>query len=66
MVGKAIQHLCKVDNDAEWFRAVVRDLVEIKNDPMNIEYNIIYDDYPEEVWTFPLLRDLKNGDLIIL
>ena len=66
LVGKAIQHLCKVDDDAEWFRAVVRDLVEIKNDPMNIEYNIIYDDYPEEVWTFPLLRDLKNGDLIIL
>lgn len=66
MVGKRIHHQCKDDDgDVEWFAAVVRDMVEEREDTMKIEYNIIYDDYQDEVWTFPLLRDLKNGDLII-
>lgn len=65
MIGKVIKHLCKWEDDTEWFTAKVRDMVELKADPLNIKYNIIYDDYVREVWTFPLLRDFKNGDMIV-
>lgn len=56
---------CEDDETEVWFDALVRDLVEPKDDAIRTEYNIIYTDYPGEVWTFNLLRDLKNRDLIV-
>lgn len=50
LVGKRTQHQCKDDDgEVEWFAAVVRDMVEERPDVMKVEYNIIYDDYLDEV-----------------
>lgn len=63
--GKMINHRCQHEGGIVWFEAKVLDIVEPRVDIMQTEYNIRYTEYTNEVWTFNLLRDLKNGDLII-
>ena len=70
LIGKKVKHKCYVDVNGKretlWYDAVVdliRDSAEI---PLKREYYLIYDDDEEDVyWHFPLLMDLKKGDLII-
>lgn len=65
LAGKRVKHKCESADGVEWFSGKVRELVEMKDNVMRVEYNLVYDEYPGEVWTFNLLQDLKNGDLII-
>ena len=37
-----------------------------KGDVIKTEYYVRYDECPNDLWHFPLLTDLKKGDLIIL
>ena len=65
LVGKRVTHRCREeDGTVEWFSGTVKDICQIKPNVINTEYDLQYDDFPD-VWTFPLLMDLKKGDLII-
>ena len=51
-----------------WYAAKV-DSINCANAemPIKTEYDVIYDDDEEDVyWRFPLLMDLKKGDLMII
>ena len=37
-----------------------------KRDVMQTEYTVVYDSFSEDEWHFPLLKDMENGDLVIL
>ena len=37
----------------------------MKTNTLKTEYNVEYDEEPGEIWFFPLLTDMKNGDLIV-
>ena len=37
-----------------------------KGDVIKTEYYVRYDECPNDLWHFPLLTDLKKGDLIIV
>lgn len=65
LVGKRVQHKCLSQEGAQWFSGRVRDMVEMRDNIMRVDYNVVYDDYLDEVWTFNLLQDLKKGDLIV-
>jgi hypothetical protein len=66
MVGVRVQHRCEEPvGTVMWFDATVTGIATRKNDPLSTEYTIVYDETSDDTWTFPLLRDLKRGDLII-
>lgn len=66
LVGMKVEHKC-VDAEKEfWFPAKVTGIKSLKTNPLKTEYNIIYDENPEETWFFPLLTDMKNGDLVVV
>ena len=68
MVNLKIKHKFATDDGCqEWFEGKV---ISVKhkndNDPMKSEFWVKYDEDPEETkWFFPLLKDLKTGDLMI-
>ncbi|VDI77284.1 Hypothetical predicted protein [Mytilus galloprovincialis] len=65
LVGKKISQKCSENNTIQWFDAQVISIKKLKADTVKTEYNIRYDDCPDDVWFFPLLMDLKKGDLLI-
>ncbi|VDI41863.1 Hypothetical predicted protein [Mytilus galloprovincialis] len=65
LVGKIISQKCSENNTIQWFDAQVISIKKLKADTVKTEYNIRYDDCPDDVWFFPLLMDLKKGDLLI-
>ena len=66
LVGLTVKHKCiGEDGQAEWFDAEVLSIKEKNVDQMKTEYNVKYSD-DEDTWFFPLLKDLKKGDLIIV
>jgi hypothetical protein len=50
----------------QWFSAVVDSIKIKKGDVIKTEYYVRYDECPNDLWHFPLLTDLKKGDLIIV
>jgi E1A/CREB-binding protein len=66
LIGKNIKHKCREeDGTVEWFSARVTGIHRLKQNPLQTEFEVIYDDFPDDTWHFPLLSDLKVGDLII-
>ncbi|XP_060585907.1 uncharacterized protein LOC132741695 [Ruditapes philippinarum] len=66
LVGKRVSHKCLENGNEMWFLGDVIGIKKVTENTLKTEYNIKYDDEPEETWFFPLLSDLKNGDLMIL
>ena len=67
IVGCAIHHKCKEDGEIAWFDArVLRVAIFNEINPIKTEYIVHYDNEDDNTtWNFPLLSDLKNGDLIV-
>ena len=70
LVGKRIKHRVveESEDDSFWCDGNVLEITEENNDtPAKTQYRIHYDIEPSKLtWTFPLLLDLKKGDLIVL
>ena len=66
LVGREIHHKCFENGEVEWFRATVKSVHKLNKDhPAKTYYNVIYDESVEDTWRFPLLVDLKKGDLVV-
>ena len=70
LIGKSVFHKCVELNEegkeeVDWFHAKVNDIKKKCDDPLKTEYSIEYDIQPGNIWVFPLLVDLKRGDLVI-
>uniref|UniRef100_A0A2C9KLX8 Uncharacterized protein n=1 Tax=Biomphalaria glabrata TaxID=6526 RepID=A0A2C9KLX8_BIOGL len=65
LVGKIVEHQTVQDNNTCWWRGEVVGIHKTFQSTIRTEFNIKYVDFPSEIWHFPLLQDLKNGDLII-
>lgn len=68
LVGCRVKHNVRecAGEESQWLDALVTDIVEQTGDNMTTIYSIKYDDVPEEYNQFPLLKDMKNGDLILV
>lgn len=66
LIGRKISHKCFENNIVQWFSAVVDSIKIKKGDVIKTEYYVRYDECPNDLWHFPLLTDLKKGDLIIV
>ena len=69
LVGKQVLHQAEEEGEGlvQWFEAKVIAIAEAHRKPLDTKYVIKYDiEPPEQSWTFPLLKDLKKGDLIIV
>ena len=66
LVGKQIKHLL-VDSDGTetWDRGTVTCIEKNNKNVMRTTYSVTYDNDPDDPLSFPLLTDLKKGDLII-
>ncbi|KAJ8356506.1 hypothetical protein SKAU_G00193000 [Synaphobranchus kaupii] len=66
LVGKRVMHQCRENGNVEWFPATVSGLKEPQEEEdTNTLFNIKYD-VCEELWCFPLLKDIKNNDLYLV
>ena len=70
LTGCKIKHKCFVDaakTSSMWYDAEVLGIKKAHVNPIKTEYLVKYDedDDDDDQWFFPLLTDLKNGDLII-
>ncbi len=69
LIGKRIKHRNQesTEEDPEWYDASVLAIDKSTNEPMRTIYELCYDiDGQDSRFSFPLLNDLKKGDLIIL
>ena len=70
LVGKKIKHRIQETEDdlAEWYDAnIIRIDEEQISDSIRTTFDIYYDiDGKDQVFTFPLIKDLKRGHLIIM
>jgi hypothetical protein len=68
LVGKRILHQAhELGQSSQWYPAAVIDIFKSTKDPFKTEFTLHYDeDEPNDTWHFPLLADLRNGDLIVL
>lgn len=60
LVYRRVEHLFECDGKEVWFRGTI-----LAYNPNNHEFTIAYDN-EEDVFKFPLVDDLKNGDLRII
>ncbi|XP_060605769.1 uncharacterized protein LOC132758233 [Ruditapes philippinarum] len=67
MVGKNIKHKLKDPETGvvEWSKGKVVEIFKPHQNPTKVEYNICYDEYPDELWHFNIIKDMQNGDLIL-
>ena len=69
-MGKKIKHRIQETEDdlAEWYDAnIIRIDKEQISDSIRTTFDIYYDtDSKDQVFTFPLIKDLKRGHLIIM
>ena len=66
LVNMKVKHLCRdPGKEAEWLGALVTDITKKKTNALSTCYSVRYDDFPDETWSFELLRDMKSGDLVI-
>ncbi|KAH3727265.1 hypothetical protein DPMN_053195 [Dreissena polymorpha] len=49
-----------------WFNAKVLSVKQVNKDTIKTEYNVQYKEDKDSIWFFPLLIDLKKGDLMIM
>ena len=68
-VGKRIVHKVQETEEdiPEWYDATVKGIETLSKEPIGTVYEISYDiDGPDKTFLFPLLRDLKKGNLIVI
>ena len=69
-MGKKVKHRKEETEDdlAEWYDAnIIRIHEEQISDSIRMTFDIYYDiDGKDQVFTFPLIKDLKMGPLIIM
>ncbi|ELT89447.1 hypothetical protein CAPTEDRAFT_212803 [Capitella teleta] len=67
LVGQRFLHQCNEPGEpAQWYPATVRGIHKQGKEPFNTEFKVVYDEDEEETWHFPLLKDLRNGDMILI
>ena len=71
LVDKRVKHKCKEVRDGvkvvDWFDGHVLSVESMGDSAEGTLYNITYDEDPKgNNWVFPLLQDIKKGDLIVL
>jgi len=66
LVGRNIQHKCVENGSEMWFNAKVLSVKQVNKDTIKTEYNVQYEEDKDSIWFFPLLIDLKKGDLMIM
>ena len=68
IVGKVIQHKVKEEASEEvyWSKGKVVSVSLNQKNPKRSLFDLVYDDEPNNVWSFPLLVDFEKGDVIIL
>lgn len=66
LVGRRVMHQCREDGNVDWFPATVSGVKEPREEEgTNMMFNIKYD-VCDEMWCFPLLKDIKNNDLYLV
>ena len=66
LVGTIFHHKCREeDGEIEWFRGRVVSIRARKHSPEKTEFNVEYDLFPDDTWFFPMLNDLKKGDVVL-
>ena len=68
LCSKQVYHKCLENGEVEWFCATVMSVntfAKAPKEPLKTVYDIIYDICPDVTYSFPLLVDLKKGDLVI-
>ena len=67
LVNSKIKHKCVTGDGQEWFEGQIISVKHKNEDePIKSEFWVKYDEDDEETqWFFPLLKDLKAGDLMI-
>ena len=66
LVARRILHQCSEDGAApQWYPAVVEGVSQMSTNPYRVSFSVKYDGEAES-YDFPLLVDLKKGDLILL
>lgn len=69
LCGRRVEHLFfDEENDSTaWWKGTVLSMVDSsKTTEENVMYNVTYDDEDGEIQQYPLLEDLKNGDLKLI
>ena len=68
LIGKSIQHKVKEEDGDEifWSKGKVIAIDKVNKNMKRSTFNIVYEDEPDNVWSFPLLLDFEKGDVIII
>ena len=69
LLGRRFKHNIKetADDAPQWFDGTVKRIDKITDDRLKTRYFVAYDlDGDEELFSMPLLQELKRGDLVIL
>lgn len=68
LVGRTIQHRVSEEDSEEvfWCRGDVVKISKLTSVLKKTEYEIRYDNEPDNIWSFPLLIDLEKGDLFVI
>ena len=66
LIGQKIEHKCieEAGMDPKWYKADICRLHKNHTDPLKMEFIVQYQDQSE--YHFPLLKDIQNGDLILI
>jgi hypothetical protein len=65
LVGTIFHHKCRdEDGKIEWFRRRIVSVHARKHSTEKTEYNVEYDLFPNDTWFFPMLMDLRKGDVV--
>jgi hypothetical protein len=67
LIGKKFKHKCRDPESGvvEWYQGIVKDIKKQNMDISKTEYFVKYDD-DDDLWFFPLLKDMEKGDLILM
>jgi len=67
IVNRKFKHKCKDPENGtiEWYKGKVICVHRHNDNPIKTEFTVKYEE-DEDEWFFPLLQDLKNGDLMFV
>ena len=67
LIGKSIQHKVIGDGDVVfWSEGKTVAIEHIYKNIKITTLNIVYEDKPDNIWSFPLLLDFAKGNVIII
>ena len=65
LFGKKIKHKWTLDNGKDvWYTGIVTAVLD--DDEYDSEFNVCYDEYPEEPYDLPLIKDYKRNWVVII